>query len=113
MSFTELLENLETLTFEQRQQIAARLMEIDEPPLSPEIEKIIEERLAEHERNPEAAIPLEEFTRRLESRLAGVEEPSDLIRQTLDDRWEKFLANPNSALTLDQVKALMAARRDK
>jgi putative addiction module component (TIGR02574 family) len=32
-------------------------------------------------------------------------------KKLLDDRWEKFLANPDSALTLDQVKALVAARR--
>ena len=32
-------------------------------------------------------------------------------KKLLDDRWEKFLANPDSALTLDQVKALLAARR--
>jgi putative addiction module component (TIGR02574 family) len=32
-------------------------------------------------------------------------------KKLLDDRWGKFLANPDSALTLDQVKALVAARR--
>ena len=32
-------------------------------------------------------------------------------KKLLDNRWEKFLANPDSALTLDQVKALVAARR--
>jgi putative addiction module component (TIGR02574 family) len=28
-----------------------------------------------------------------------------------EGRWQNFLANPDSALTLDQVKALLAARR--
>lgn len=32
-------------------------------------------------------------------------------KKLLDNRWEKFLANPDSALTLEQVKALLAARR--
>ncbi len=36
---------------------------------------------------------------------------SEEEKKLLDDRWEKFLANPDSALTLDQVKALVAARR--
>jgi len=38
-------------------------------------------------------------------------EVSDEEKKLLDTRWEKFLANPESALTLDQVKALLAARR--
>ncbi len=38
-------------------------------------------------------------------------EVSEEEKKLLDDRWEKFLANPDSALTLDQVKALVAARR--
>jgi len=38
-------------------------------------------------------------------------EVSEEEKNLLDDRWEKFLANPDSALTLDQVKALLAARR--
>ena len=36
---------------------------------------------------------------------------SDKEKRLLDDRWEKFLANPESALTLDQVKSLLAKRR--
>jgi putative addiction module component (TIGR02574 family) len=38
-------------------------------------------------------------------------EVSEEEKKLLDSRWEKFLANPDSALTLDQVKALAAARR--
>ena len=40
-------------------------------------------------------------------------EVSEEEKKLLDDRWEKFLANPDSALTLDQVKALVAARMDR
>ena len=32
-------------------------------------------------------------------------------KKLLDDRWERHLANPEAALTLEQVKALLAARR--
>jgi putative addiction module component (TIGR02574 family) len=38
-------------------------------------------------------------------------EVSEQEKKMLDDRWEQFLANPESALTLEQMKALMAARR--
>ena len=38
-------------------------------------------------------------------------EVSQEEKALLDDRWEKFLANPESALTIDQVKAILAARR--
>jgi putative addiction module component (TIGR02574 family) len=36
---------------------------------------------------------------------------SEEKKKLLDDRWERFLTNPDSALTLNQVKAFMAARR--
>jgi putative addiction module component (TIGR02574 family) len=38
-------------------------------------------------------------------------EVSEQEKKILDSRWEQFLANPESALTLKQMKALMAARR--
>jgi putative addiction module component (TIGR02574 family) len=38
-------------------------------------------------------------------------EVSEEEKKLLDSRWEKFLANPDSALTLDQVKERLAARR--
>jgi putative addiction module component (TIGR02574 family) len=31
-------------------------------------------------------------------------------KKLLDERWEKYLANPESALTLEQLKAAVAAR---
>jgi putative addiction module component (TIGR02574 family) len=46
----------------------------------------------------------------LEPELQQVE-VSEEEKKLLDNRWKKFLANPDSALTLDQVKALLAARR--
>ncbi len=38
-------------------------------------------------------------------------EVSEEEKDLLDSRWENFLKNPDSALTLEQVKALLAARR--
>jgi putative addiction module component (TIGR02574 family) len=35
---------------------------------------------------------------------------SDEEKRLLDERWEKHLANPEAALTLEQLKAAVAAR---
>jgi hypothetical protein len=59
MSFTELLENLETLTPEQREIVIQRAIELHEPQLTPEQSRIIEERLAAHDRDPSSSLPLE------------------------------------------------------
>jgi putative addiction module component (TIGR02574 family) len=34
-------------------------------------------------------------------------------KKLLDDRWENYLKNPESALTIEQVEALLAARRSR
>ena len=69
MSFTEVLNELPTLTFEQRQLLIRRAVEIDDPPLSAEDEALIEKRIAAHEKDPASAIPWEEFDARLKRRL--------------------------------------------
>jgi putative addiction module component (TIGR02574 family) len=37
-------------------------------------------------------------------------EISDEEKKLLDDRWEKYQKNPDSALTLEELKAAVAAR---
>lgn len=37
-------------------------------------------------------------------------EVSDEEKKLLDERWEKYLKNPESALTLEQLKAAVASR---
>ncbi|MCE0522422.1 MAG: addiction module protein [Methylacidiphilales bacterium] len=37
-------------------------------------------------------------------------EVSDEGKKLLDERWEKYLKNPESALTLEQLKAAVASR---
>jgi hypothetical protein len=69
MSFAEVLNELPTLTFEQRQLLIRRAVEIDDPPLTREDEASIEERIAAHEKDPASAIPWEEFDARLKRRL--------------------------------------------
>jgi hypothetical protein len=70
MSFNEVLEELPALTVEQRQRVVRRALELDEPPLTPADEALVEERLAAHRRNPGSAVPLNKMKQHLRSRFA-------------------------------------------
>jgi putative addiction module component (TIGR02574 family) len=72
MSKAEILQELPKLTKEERYEIRVKLAEMDgdgwldeDDPLTDEEKKLIDARLAEHEANPQSAIPLEEFKSRL------------------------------------------------
>jgi putative addiction module component (TIGR02574 family) len=76
MSKAEILAELPTLTPQERDEIRLKLAELDgdrwlddDDPLSDEEKALIEVRIAAHERNPETAIPWEEFKQRLNRRL--------------------------------------------
>jgi hypothetical protein len=64
MSFTEVLNELSTLTFEQRQILVRRALEIDDSPLSPEDERLVDLRLAAMHESPDSAISLDEMKRK-------------------------------------------------
>ena len=68
MSFNEVIAELPRLTFEERQIIIRRALELDDPPLSAADEELVESRLAEHHADPSSSVPLNEMTRRLRSR---------------------------------------------
>jgi hypothetical protein len=68
MSFAEMMAELPKLTVEQRQLIISRALELDDAPLSPEDEALIEKRLAEHRADPGSAVPMDEMFARLQSR---------------------------------------------
>ena len=68
MSFNEVIAELPRLTFEERQILIRRALELDDPPLSPADEKLVETRLAAHHSDPGSSIPLDEMKRRLRSR---------------------------------------------
>ena len=68
MSFNEVIAELPRLTFEERQILIRRALELDDPPLAAADEELVEERLAEHHANPSSSIPLDEMKRRLRSR---------------------------------------------
>jgi putative addiction module component (TIGR02574 family) len=68
MSFAEVLQELPVLTVEERQVLIRRALELDDPPLAPEDEALVEERLAAHRQNPGSAVPLDAMKERLRSR---------------------------------------------
>ena len=65
MSFSEVIAELPRFTFEERQILIRRALELDEPPLSAADEALVEERLAEHHSDPTSSVPLDEMKSRL------------------------------------------------
>jgi hypothetical protein len=69
MSFQELLAELPSLTVEQRQLLVRRMVELDDPALSPAEERLLEERRAEYLRNPPSGLSLDEIEKRIRAHL--------------------------------------------
>ena len=69
MSLSEVLEALPTLTFEERQILMRRMIELEDPPLSEVDEALVESRLAAHREDPTSSLPLETLKERLRSRM--------------------------------------------
>ena len=67
MSFYEVIDELPRLTFEERQILIRRALELDDPSLSAADEEMVEERLAEHHADPSSSVPLSELKNRLRS----------------------------------------------
>jgi hypothetical protein len=65
MSFNEIIAELPRLTFEERQILIRRALELDDPPLSAADEELVEERLAQHHSDPSSSISLDEMKRGL------------------------------------------------
>jgi len=65
MTITQVLDELPEFTFEERQLLIRRAIELDDPPLSEAEEALIETRLAAHHANPGSSIPLEDMKARL------------------------------------------------
>lgn len=68
MSLSQVLEALPAFTFEERQLLIRRVIELDDPPLSEADESLVESRLAAHHRDPESSVPLETLKEHLKSR---------------------------------------------
>ena len=69
MSFNEVIAELPRLTFEERQILIRRALELDDAPLSRADEELVEARLVDHHSDPGSSVPLNETKRRLRSRL--------------------------------------------
>lgn len=68
MSLSQVLEALPDFTFEERQLLIRRVIELDDLPLSEADETLVESRLAAHRTNPTSSLPLEKLKDRLRSR---------------------------------------------
>lgn len=81
MSKVQILEELPKLTPEERQEVRAKLNEIEgrvesewldeDDPLTDADKALIEGRLVEHEKHPETSIPWSDFDARLKRRLGS------------------------------------------
>jgi len=63
MSLNEIIAELPRLSDEERWQVIERAMELDD--FSAEELKLIDERIAEHERAPESSVPLDQMLAKL------------------------------------------------
>jgi hypothetical protein len=68
MSFDEVLLELPALTFEQRQLLIRRTLELDDAPLNAADESLVESRLAALRDAPTSAVSLDEMKNRLRTR---------------------------------------------
>ena len=68
MSFTDVLKELPALTFEQRQMVIRKALEVDETPLSPREESIVDERLEKLRKDPDSAVSMDDMNARLRRR---------------------------------------------
>jgi len=68
MSFNKVIAELPRLTFEERQILIRRALELDDLPLSAADEALVESRLADHHTDPVSSVPLNEMKRRLRRR---------------------------------------------
>ncbi len=78
MSFNAVIAEPPRLTFEERQILIRRALELDDPPLSALMknwlrlvsadEELVEARLTEHHAGPSSSVLLDEMKRRLRSR---------------------------------------------
>jgi putative addiction module component (TIGR02574 family) len=68
MSFNEVIAELPRLTFEERQILIRRVLELDDPPLSAADEALVDTRLAAHHSDPNSSVSLTEMKDRLRSR---------------------------------------------
>ncbi|HYG33934.1 MAG TPA: hypothetical protein VEC99_04070 [Clostridia bacterium] len=70
MSFDQVLQELPALTFEQRQTLVRRVLELDDSALSEADLTLVESRLASLREVPASAVSLEEMKARVRARFS-------------------------------------------
>jgi hypothetical protein len=68
MTLSQVLKELPHFTFEERQLLIRRAIELDDPPLSEAEETLVESRLTAHHLDPKSSLPLETLKKRLRAR---------------------------------------------
>ena len=70
MSLAEILDEIPKLSFPERQELVRRAVAIDDGELTPEENAILDARMEDFHRHPEAGIPLEQLKERVRERLS-------------------------------------------
>ena len=81
MSLSEILEELPAFTFEERQLLVRRVIELDDPPLSADDESLVESRLAAHHINPTSSVPLAKLKQDTTENGSDAFEPSNPVHR--------------------------------
>jgi len=68
MSFEQVLDQLPALTFEERQRLIRRALELDDAPLSDADMELVQARIAAHHADPNTSLPLEKVKAQLRAR---------------------------------------------
>ena len=68
MSFEQVLDELPALTFEERQCLIRRALELDDAPLSESDMDLVQQRMAAHQANPSSSLPLDQVKALLRAR---------------------------------------------
>ncbi|HXI23544.1 MAG TPA: hypothetical protein VNG71_06695 [Pyrinomonadaceae bacterium] len=68
MNFNEVIAELPRLTFEERQILIRRALDLDDPPISASDEELAEQRLAQHHADPSSSMPLNQLKQKLRER---------------------------------------------
>ena len=69
MSFAEILEEIPNLSCAQRQELVRRAISLDDDDLTPAESALLDARMEDFRRNPEAGIPLEQLKEHIAGRL--------------------------------------------
>ena len=69
MSFAEILSEIPRLSFAERQELVRRAVALDDSELTAEENALLDARMEDFRRNPDAGVPLEELRSHITQRL--------------------------------------------